>query len=191
MEPSGELPGLLNAAKSVGGPDIFAMGAPVAEAPQEVQLVEHQGLGNGLETGVVQQVHEVGLRYPFELQLDVQAIDQALSKIAQLDQGAFRIGVGVVLRIAPHIGKLRIRGPQGLEVQRLNVLHRHLVGFRGVHACSFAKAVPASLLVLILCFETQAVHPIAQRLMVREAQHFGRGGLAIARLLECLRDVVL
>ena len=86
-----------------------------------MQLVKNQGLSDLPEAGVVQQISEVGLRNPFELQRQVKAVDQTLGEIAQLDERALRVSVCVVLCVPAHIGEFGVDRTQRLEVQRFRV----------------------------------------------------------------------
>ena len=67
-------------------------------------------------------------------------IDQPLSEVAQLDQRALRVAVGVVLRIPAHVGELRVHSAQRLEVQRSEILHQHLTGIRIGHTTSVCES---------------------------------------------------
>lgn len=71
-----------------------------ASASHALSTSSLSALGDGLEAGVVQQIHEVGLRHAFEFELQVEVVDETFSEIAQLDQRTLRLGVRVVLRIA-------------------------------------------------------------------------------------------
>ena len=52
------------------------------------------------------------------------------------------------------------------------------------------KPCQPPLVVLFLRFQPQAFHPVAQRLMIREAEHLGCSSLAVTCLLERFSNVV-
>ena len=124
----------MDATDSVSRLHVFAVRAAVAQAPQEMQLVEYQRLSDLAEAGVVKQIHEVGLRRTLQLQLVVDSIDQTLREVPQLDQRTLGVAVSVMLRVAAHHGELGVHRAQLPKVQRSKILHPHLTGTRVGHS---------------------------------------------------------
>ena len=130
MQPARELPCLMHTPASVGGLHAFAVRGAVAEFAKQVQLVQNEVVGDHAEAAAVQQVDEVGLRRPRQLQCCVDVVNHALREVAQLHQRAFGVRVRVVLRVPGHVGEFREHRAQRLKVQRSKILHPHLSGFR-------------------------------------------------------------
>ena len=123
----------------VGGLHAFAVRGAVAEFAKQVQLVQNKVVGDHAEAAAVQQVDEVGLRRPRQLQSCVDVINHALREVAQLHQRAFGVRVRVVLRVPGHVGEFREHRAQRLKVQRSKILHPHLSGFRIGHPTSVCE----------------------------------------------------